>query len=213
MHLAVQAQDCRVVWKYQAAAAGASAAAHLPHSTNGGSGARYASVPAALQDFLSLHEDVLALDVPQLLLALPFAAPQPPPAGVGHSDATLLQLTQLTLSVGTMGCPGHAMLPALQLSSVVVQRAGAPGAGAAPPAFRLRAETLDLGSHPSHLGMLAAAVHLGLAEYELLLREAADGTFDGGSVVTSTTAPPPGLVLSLPAAQRRGGQPPQLPRC
>ena len=61
--VAVELHDCRVTWKYQPAAA------------------RACHMPAALQDFLSLHEDVVRLDVPHFHLALPFL-----PDGEGDAD-------------------------------------------------------------------------------------------------------------------------------
>jgi hypothetical protein len=169
---AVDVHDCRLVWKYQQAAA------------------QQCAVPAALHDFLSLHEDVASLELPYLHLALPLdpgadpagpgpAAP-PPPAAQGGSPAAsprpssaddVVVVRDAALHMATLGFLGRPSLPVAQLPQLAVTRA--PGGGGR---LRIAAASLDFGMHPSHLGTAAAAVQLYRHELELLTREPPDAS-------------------------------------
>lgn len=140
---AVDVRGCRAVWKYQAPPPGSRA-----------------SLPA-VHDFLSLFEDVLALDLPALSLRLPFA-PGAPGSLVDASNASLL--------VAAAGCAGRSMLPLLTVPGL--QLSCAPGAvgGAAGHRYSAELSGLELGAHPSHISMLSTAVQLYESEMQTLTR-------------------------------------------
>jgi hypothetical protein len=183
---AIDLRDCRLVWKYQPAVA------------------QRCSLPAALHDFLSLHEDIASLDLPHLHLRLPLdgaaAAAELGPseegagvAGSGGSAGASPRSGHSTSASSAAPSPRPSAVDLVVARDVVLHVAtvGYPGRPSLPvlqlprlqltctlaPATRslqLSAPSLDLGAHPSHLSAAAAAVQLYNNEMELLTREPPD---------------------------------------
>eukprot|EP00887_Chlorella_sp_A99_P007395 scaffold2.g7395.t1 len=217
----ISVQDSRLQWKYQPEVAPVRGSL------------------AAVHDALSLHEDLLSLEVLQLRLRLPLKPPAPPPpASMGWRSATpspskggaaagadgapepLVVAAGVKLSAAVVGFGPHSMLPLLVLPrlQLATSVAGGGGGGASRPTtptgrgaaaapvprgplvHHLSVEELELGAHPSHMNMIAAAFQLAQDEFELLSREPAEHAPDSASVVTSASGHGAGAPAAAPAS-------------
>lgn len=197
--VAVELHDCRVTWKFQPVAA------------------KGYKLPAALHDFLLLHEDIASLDIPRLTINLPLMADAaehelngdqtlpgystltfeagsdgtpssgsgPTTPGSAASGASPRSSTKaiiahgLALNAATVGYPGQAALPIVQLphlSLVHVVAECVNGSGTQLQALQLDVPSFDVGLHPSHLVTAAAAWQLLEHELAHLRRDHADAT-------------------------------------
>ena len=168
----VELKQCRVIWKHQPAIVETS------------------MMSGMLRDFLSVHDDILTLDIPELSLDLPFqVAGTTSSSSSSSSSSSLKQLIMargVTATMATMGLPGVSELPVMNIPSIQLDRSftGSSITTKSIVMYEMNVGMIDVSCHPSHVRMLAALAQSYNQERDLLKtgRRSAKGS---ASVVNS----------------------------
>ena len=167
----IELRNCRMVWKHQP---------ELEHT---------AGLSGTLCDFLCVHDDILLLDIPHMLLTLPLHGPAVKPhsfllqneintrrgkfkkvfASVkatadGHSEVALMH--NVSLHMATMGLASHPSLPIVSIPKAHILQS-TPAGGA----YHVSVEAVNIGVHPSHIAIVSALMQFYAMELDLLKRE------------------------------------------
>jgi len=153
----VELKQCRVVWKHQPAIVETS------------------MMSGMLRDFLSVHEDILTLDIPELSLDLPFqvAGTTSSSSSSSFSSSSLKQLIMargVTATMATMGLPGVSELPVMKIPSLQLDRSFTSSTTTTQSLvmYEMNVGVIDFSCHPSHVRMLAALAQSYNQERDLL---------------------------------------------